>query len=86
MTARHSVDVRLDELSIELPPDQDVDRDEYLAGLVEELTRLLQTQGLPAAALRDREVVRLQATRARAPDSRAAGREAGRAIHQGMTQ
>ena len=86
MTKRHGVEVRLDDLSIDLPADREVDRHEYVAGLVEELTLLLQTQGLPAAALRDRDVVRLHSTPAAEHDSRAAGRDAARAIHRGMTQ
>jgi hypothetical protein len=86
MKPHHVVEVRLDELSIDLPADHEVDSHEYLAGLVEELTLLLQTQELPGAALRDRDVVRLHSKQAAAHDSRAAGREAGRAIHRGMTE
>ncbi|HEV2415933.1 MAG TPA: hypothetical protein VGX27_14105 [Candidatus Dormibacteraeota bacterium] len=83
---KQPVDVRLDEISIDLPPDLEVDRDEYVAGLVEELTRLMQTQELPAAAMRDRELVQLQMPHTRSGDYRAQGREAARAIHGGLIE
>lgn len=83
---KQSIDVTLDEISVDLPPDLDVDRDAYIAGLVEELTRLVRTQDLPAAALRDSELVHLHLKHAGTRDSRAEGREAARAINGGMTE
>lgn len=86
MKERPAIDVMLDELSIDLPPDLEVDRAEYLAGLVEELELLLETQGLPVAALHDKEVVRSRTKPATVHDSRSAGREAGQAVHAGISQ
>ena len=79
------ITIEIADLVVDLPPHLEVDREEFTKGLVEELTRLLQRQDLPSAAIHDLELVSVE-SRADAHTSAGAGQEAARALHRGLTQ